>query len=100
MNQRIDRRIFVVGVPRSGTTLVQSLLAAHSQVTSFTESHFFSRYFRALPRLSSAILTRDPAPRVRDFLLENGAESSFVAASMGAVSSSVPAEFLLPLRID
>ena len=42
---KIERRIFIVGVPRSGTTLLQSLLAAHSELTSFTESHFFSRYF-------------------------------------------------------
>ena len=64
----IDMRVFVVGVPRSGTTLLQSLLAAHSRVASFTESHFWSRHFRALPRLSSAVLTRDPAPRLREFL--------------------------------
>lgn len=65
------RRIFVVGVPRSGTTLVQSFLAAHSHVTSFTESHFWSRHFRPLPRPFCAVLVRDPGPRVRDFLDEN-----------------------------
>ena len=39
----IDRkaRIFIVGCPRSGTTLLQSLLTAHSQIASFPESHFF-----------------------------------------------------------
>jgi hypothetical protein len=41
------RRIFVVGCPRSGTTLVQSVLASHSQVTTFTESHFFDKGFRS-----------------------------------------------------
>lgn len=35
------RRIFVVGCPRSGTTLLQSFLAAHPQVHSFPETHFF-----------------------------------------------------------
>ncbi len=45
MTSVIEGRIFVVGAPRSGTTLVQSLIASHSQVTSFTESHFFSRHF-------------------------------------------------------
>ena len=35
-------RIFLVGCPRSGTTLTQSLLAAHPMVASFPESHFFS----------------------------------------------------------
>ncbi len=36
-------RLFLVGCPRSGTTLLQSLLAAHSQIVSFPESHFYSR---------------------------------------------------------
>lgn len=37
----INNRIFVVGCPRSGTTLLQGLLNTHPDVTSFTESHFF-----------------------------------------------------------
>lgn len=37
------RRLFLVGCPRSGTTLLQSLLAAHSQIVSFPESHFYTR---------------------------------------------------------
>ena len=36
------KRLFLVGCPRSGTTLLQSLLAAHSQVVSFPESHFYN----------------------------------------------------------
>ena len=39
----IVTRVFVVGCPRSGTTLVQSLLAAHPDVASFPETHFFHR---------------------------------------------------------
>lgn len=35
-------RLFLVGCPRSGTTLLQSMMAAHSAVTSFPESHFFN----------------------------------------------------------
>ena len=71
----IRKRIFVVGVPRSGTTLLQGLLAAHSETTSFTESHFFARHFSLLPGISSAILTRDPEPRVHEFLDENNEPS-------------------------
>ena len=70
----IDMRVFVVGVPRSGTTLLQSLLAAHSAITSFTESHFFERHFTHLPLLSRWILTKNPAPRVQEFLAENTEE--------------------------
>ena len=35
------KRIFLVGCPRSGTTMLQSLLAAHPEVISFPESKFF-----------------------------------------------------------
>ncbi|CAG5084303.1 sulfotransferase family protein [Parvicella tangerina] len=37
----IIRRIFIVGSPRSGTTLLQSLVASHSWIQTFPESHFF-----------------------------------------------------------
>lgn len=62
-------RIFVVGFPRSGTTLVQSLLAAHPDLTSFTESHFFSRHFSKWRRRT--VLRRDPSERARQWLAEN-----------------------------
>jgi glycosyltransferase involved in cell wall biosynthesis len=37
----IQGRVFLVGCPRSGTTLLQSLLAAHPRLASFPESHLF-----------------------------------------------------------
>jgi hypothetical protein len=63
-------RIFVVGCPRSGTTLVQSLLAAHPHLTGFTESHFFDKAFKPMwpPRYR---LRGDIQPWVRQFLAEN-----------------------------
>lgn len=92
----IERRIFVVGVPRSGTTLVQSLLAAHSQLTSFTESHFFSRYFKALPVWPWAILRKDPGSRLREFVRENPDEED---GSVTPVSElELPAGWLLPFK--
>lgn len=95
-NGTIERRIFVVGVPRSGTTLVQSLLAAHSQLTSFTESHFFSRYFKALPVWPWAILRSDPRPRLREFVRENPDPED---GSVTPVSElELPAGWLLPLK--
>lgn len=42
-DDRIASRVFLVGCPRSGTTLLQCLLAAHPRIRSFPESHFFSR---------------------------------------------------------
>ncbi|PSB21074.1 sulfotransferase [filamentous cyanobacterium CCP2] len=38
---QMKSRVFLVGCPRSGTTLLQSLLAAHPQIASVPETHFF-----------------------------------------------------------
>ena len=46
-NKKIDGRFFIIGSARSGTTLLQAMLASHSEVYSFPESHFFCK---AAPR--------------------------------------------------
>lgn len=40
-HQRATQKYFIVACPRSGTTLLQSLLASHPDIVSFPESHFF-----------------------------------------------------------
>lgn len=40
--------VFLVGCPRSGTTLLQSLLASHPKILSFPESKFFVHMFPQL----------------------------------------------------
>ena len=40
------KKIFVVGCPRSGTTLIQKLLGAHSDVYTCKETHYFQRIRR------------------------------------------------------
>jgi hypothetical protein len=50
MESKIRERIFIVGAPRSGTTLLQSLLAAHPSITSFPESQAFEALFKAYQR--------------------------------------------------
>lgn len=47
----ITKRAFLVGCPRSGTTLLQSMIASHSQVVSFPETHFFSKTLPINPML-------------------------------------------------
>lgn len=65
--------VFLVGTPRSGTTLLQGLLATQPGVTSFTESHFFDRHYRRPSRVRRFVYLRcSPEPRVRQFLVENG----------------------------
>lgn len=39
-------RSFLVGSPRSGTTLLQKLIAQHPEITTFPESHFFNTLHR------------------------------------------------------
>lgn len=41
----IYKRIFIVGCPRSGTTLLQTELSKHKKIITFPESHFFGRSF-------------------------------------------------------
>ncbi len=46
--------IFIVGVPRSGTTLLAAMLAAHSRISCGPETHFFRRLAATDPdRLTS-----------------------------------------------
>lgn len=40
MSYHVEQRTFLVGCPRSGTTLLQSMIAAHPQIVSFPETHF------------------------------------------------------------
>lgn len=95
----IDRRIFIVGFPRSGTTLVQSLLASHSALTSFTESHFFWKHFTRSPWLPAPVLKRNPSSRVREFLTENDEAPPDAAGWFaGQGRWSVRAWPLLPLQ--
>ena len=46
----MERRVFVVGCSRSGTTLLQSLLAAHPDVATFPETNFFWQILARAPR--------------------------------------------------
>ncbi len=41
MDKQLITRIFMVGPPRSGSTLLQSLIGSHSQVCTLPETHYF-----------------------------------------------------------
>lgn len=58
MDKNIKGRIFIVGCPRSGTTLLQSFFAAHSEIETFPESHLFlnikhSSFIHSIARIAS-----------------------------------------------
>lgn len=67
-------RVFLVGCPRSGTTLLQGMLAAHPGVISFPESHFFSRALgpRRSPRRPLGLIAPGGRTNLIDFLRRAG----------------------------
>lgn len=93
------RRLFVVGLPRSGTTLIQSVLNAHPGVVGFPESRFYdalthsnaSEKFGPLPfnQWSIRKFARYGRARVRTISGQPGpqalmvAERFFFAAGLG-----------------
>jgi hypothetical protein len=72
MKGAVTRRVFIVGYPRSGTTLLQSLLTAHSEVASFPESHFFKVLImgRSPRRCRFGLAAKQARSRFNDFLQE------------------------------
>ncbi|MCB0064991.1 MAG: sulfotransferase [Caldilineaceae bacterium] len=75
MKKTIQARLFLVGCPRSGTTLLQSMLAAHSAIASFPESHFLliaSRSRRARWMRKIGLVAPEMRQHLRQFLHEVG----------------------------
>lgn len=64
MQINISSRVFIVGCPRSGTTLLQSLLAAHPNINTFPESHFFAL---AIPRSLCRRILGLPSSNLKQF---------------------------------
>jgi hypothetical protein len=52
-----DRPLFIVGLPRSGTTLVEQVLASHSQVFGAGELRLAREAFESLPRVLNVDVT-------------------------------------------
>jgi hypothetical protein len=52
------KKIFIVGCPRSGTTLLQSFLATHSKIVSFPETHLYSKTISINPLVRAITLYR------------------------------------------
>lgn len=89
----IESRCFLVGSPRSGTTLLQSMLAVHPDVTSFPETNFVNavvgdfqrrviqrpetsqlRKLRTSARLALGLASRNTVPRFRRVMRNLGRE--------------------------
>ncbi|NET33463.1 MAG: sulfotransferase [Cyanothece sp. SIO1E1] len=74
VHSALQARIFLVGCPRSGTTLLQSLLAAHPKIASFPESHFFVHLLeqRTPRQIAWGLASHRARPRFEQFLQEAG----------------------------
>ncbi|MEC4986622.1 MAG: sulfotransferase [Oscillatoria sp. PMC 1068.18] len=90
MNTKSKKRIFLVGCPRSGTTLLQSLLAAHSQITSFPESKFFVALnpIYEPKRKRFGLASRNAKPQLKKFLQEINCEEMFQLLPKYAIFAS------------
>ena len=89
-----EQPIFVFGMPRSGTTLVEQILAAHPSVAGAGEIQVFDELVRANPPISSTA----PADETRPILAELGrqyvAETTRLADGRPHVVDKTPLNFL------
>lgn len=60
-------RVFIVGVGRSGTSLLQSMLAAHPDIRAFPETSFLRRYPFSIARSPCGFLDDRALERVEGF---------------------------------
>src|SRR5690554_3202573 len=89
-------RIFIVGMPRSGTTLLQSLLSCSPEALSFRESHLFSKIFSKRFGTFHPVV-RAPRATAAQFLFDNGYDSRFAKGLPGGWGWPVNA--LTPNRV-
>lgn len=77
LSPQSPKRIFVVGCPRSGTTLLQSILLSHPGVISFPESHFFVNLFRRRSEVQKKLnfASHYSRPGFETFMLDAGYET-------------------------
>ncbi len=69
-NSKISGRFFIVGCSRSGTTLLQNLLASHPAIQSFPESHFFAMIISRGWRRKAGIADKRGVQRLGEFVSE------------------------------
>ncbi len=74
MTEESITRIFIVGCPRSGTTLLQSIIGSHSQLCTIPETHYFMNMIDHHPIRHNRLTTmlgikgRGQLERYREFI--------------------------------
>ncbi|HWX70038.1 MAG TPA: tetratricopeptide repeat protein [Steroidobacteraceae bacterium] len=86
-----ERPVFIIGMPRSGTSLTEQILASHPQVFGAGEVSFWEQGFTTLERgADSGGATAALAGVARDYLARIGAQ----AGAASRVTDKMPANFL------
>ena len=89
----LDRPIFIVGCPRSGTTLLQCILSVSEQAFSLPETHFFSYVLPTVDATPSTALTPEMLRRTRA-AFEADSDLPSLAALWARLEAQVAAEAL------
>ncbi|MFQ6026690.1 MAG: sulfotransferase, partial [Dehalococcoidia bacterium] len=67
LNDTRNPYLFIVGAPRSGTTLLQRMLDSHPQLAVVNDSRFIPLVIKDFPEDIDPPLTADRVDRVRHF---------------------------------
>lgn len=98
---RSDRPVFIVGMPRSGTTLVEQILASHPQVFGAGE---LKDVFGLMAELPSLLGTNDPHPHCMKQLKQSALDTlaqryldhlATMSTDAARVTDKLPSNFLL-----
>ena len=94
------QRIFIVGAARSGTTLMQSILGSHSDISTFPETHFFSRTipYQKILRFTHSIKATQQS-EIKSFFIENDLQEYYKAYTGNKRNLGAWVEYLL-IMID
>lgn len=92
------KRIFIVGIARSGTTLLQSMIGGHSEIATFPETHFFSgsipkqKWLRAFHKI-----TPEHQNQIKQFFQEINLQNCFEDYTSGARNMNEWVNYLIGL---
>lgn len=80
LGQPDERPVFVLGMPRSGTSLVEQIIAAHPDATGYGELKEISRSARAMPQRAGSIQRWPEALSAVDASALRSAADDYLAA--------------------
>jgi tetratricopeptide (TPR) repeat protein len=84
------RPVFIVGMPRSGTSLVEQIVSSHHEVHGAGELEYFSRTLSSILAKGSAEVTEEDILSIRDQYLSKVSSLQF---KQGIMTDKMPANF-------